>query len=1192
MKKSVFKKLFSAGTIFSVIVLLAIIGCKSGDHSEGLRESGGGKGPKIVFDPKAMPVPDIPFPNDIATVKDDTSATGLRVNIGVKASTRNLRNQRKQLNTLDGFGTYMPITIRFDDVVDLSTITDDNILLVKLDAPKKGEVVPVDIGKGFFPHVWNPDKPWWRHDPFADANNIDMDPANIADLDGDTELEFVDFYEFKTNTLIIRPVRALEEKSKYAVVLLKGIKGMNGESIRSPFAYINHTLQTQDLKPLESILPDKGIHMDRVAFCWSYTTQSITDEWVRIWEGLVEGKGQLGYLKKKFPPVTNLTDLQSSADADGNSYTLSGAWLGPLLKMIFELVGDKTLAAVMNVTYTDYFVFGKFDSPSFLDSQDFGNPLSTDPHYFEQSRLNGNKEASSLKLKATWVMAVPKDEDLGLDGCQSPTHPHGCKDFEEPGAKGNDDAFGELGVDDNIDGYIDDSGEYLWPGSDDIIDPAGDNYSATGNPTGTQGNKKLDYDFGADSQPGVAFIDDDGNGIVDDITEFGWYGSDDGASEDANGDGRLNTPPFPVSLYGHGHGMGAMEGLGFFAPVNRSGIALISMDAFGHGPYDVISQIVNSLKNFLVGPPFNMNLNESCNKDALSPSCLFLYSPGPGADSFVELVGADLNGDKLINGDDINGKTIGTILDEIFDMGMFRVLATEGRSYDVNGDTVPDSGNIFFTANIFQTRDLIRQTAVDYMQLARIVDSFGTLSVNDLNGDTVPDLEGDFNLDGQYDLGGPPAADARGLFYLGSSLGGIMGDVNMAVNPRILVGAPVAGAAGLPDVIPRSFQRSATVPTLLQICGPIIVGDFNDGLHPPVLGQVQLNFNDDPALSAFGVLDIRPNSKVRIKNIINGETEEVETDMDGNFAMGVAADVGDTLEITSLATGSTVRVASRYHGLGVRRNTPDMRRFISLGQWGIERADPANLAKHYFTGPNGKPMSDYPDKAVLIINTVGDYMVPISTENQLASAAGLWDMPHAQRLLDKGISLGYVPDWNLYYDAPIFDPEDVDDDGLRCGFGAGDPRCDLTDSGLAPFAPVHSPVSDRVSAVRWHYVSKSGHHAFALPGSINNGIDWGVYMVNQIAYFFASDGKCVIDDPWELHSARYIDPGPDRVLQTAPIGDDNIKTIRVLTTLGYNPCEYNFPTIEIIATGPNFVIDTAPAGDDVYVNYDQLYRGP
>lgn len=61
-------------------------------------------------------------------------------------------------------------------------------------------------------------------------------------------------------------------------------------------------------------------------------------------------------------------------------------------------------------------------------------------------------------------------------------------DAQEPGALGADLKPGRAGIDDNGNGVVDDMGEYLATGSDDRPDPAGDNYNTTTNPTGTEKN--------------------------------------------------------------------------------------------------------------------------------------------------------------------------------------------------------------------------------------------------------------------------------------------------------------------------------------------------------------------------------------------------------------------------------------------------------------------------------------------------------------------------------------------------------------------------------------------------------------------------------------------------------------------------------------------------------------------------------
>ncbi len=60
--------------------------------------------------------------------------------------------------------------------------------------------------------------------------------------------------------------------------------------------------------------------------------------------------------------------------------------------------------------------------------------------------------------------------------------------WEEPGALGADGLPGIAGVDDDADGQVDESDEYLAAGSDDVPDPNGDDYHGSTNPNGTEGD--------------------------------------------------------------------------------------------------------------------------------------------------------------------------------------------------------------------------------------------------------------------------------------------------------------------------------------------------------------------------------------------------------------------------------------------------------------------------------------------------------------------------------------------------------------------------------------------------------------------------------------------------------------------------------------------------------------------------------
>src|SRR4051794_31532336 len=101
----------------SALALFLCAACASG-AIEGLAPAEETGGPRMLFDLQRKPLPEIPFPNDIATRPDKTAPTGLRINASQLAPTRLEENTRRLLDGLDGFGTYAPITVAFDRDID------------------------------------------------------------------------------------------------------------------------------------------------------------------------------------------------------------------------------------------------------------------------------------------------------------------------------------------------------------------------------------------------------------------------------------------------------------------------------------------------------------------------------------------------------------------------------------------------------------------------------------------------------------------------------------------------------------------------------------------------------------------------------------------------------------------------------------------------------------------------------------------------------------------------------------------------------------------------------------------------------------------------------------------------------------------------------------------------------------------
>src|SRR5581483_10866733 len=96
---------------FAAIVLLAA--CDVDSIPDGAMRTPGGTGPRVVFDVLCRPLPEIPQPNDVAAFPDPTSRTGVRINASLASPTRLETVARTGFCSLEGWGTFAPITVAF-----------------------------------------------------------------------------------------------------------------------------------------------------------------------------------------------------------------------------------------------------------------------------------------------------------------------------------------------------------------------------------------------------------------------------------------------------------------------------------------------------------------------------------------------------------------------------------------------------------------------------------------------------------------------------------------------------------------------------------------------------------------------------------------------------------------------------------------------------------------------------------------------------------------------------------------------------------------------------------------------------------------------------------------------------------------------------------------------------------------------
>ncbi len=422
----------------ALLLLTALaVGCAP---LEGLRETPDGDGPVVYIDWDAEPLPEVPFPNDLATRTDETSPTGLRLNFSREAPTQNERDLRTKADQQTGFGIYAPIMVRFDAPLDLEDVLarhgradtdflDDAVLLVDVTegSPTYLQPFELDIGGDRFPVDLPRTGMFWNNDPRADEptlmfETVDEDtngdgvlqPSEDTDNDGVLDvpntlpegsrdrLDLLTWYERETDTLIVRPVVPLREETTYAVVLTERLRGAAGP-VRSPWQWVHHGRQTTALRPLLEALPPLGLSVEDVGFAWTFTTAAVTADLLAVRQGL-QGEGPFGSLAEDFPP--DVTESLPMQDAIGDRPTHRLPMervIGPLASAGVLPGGEEGVMAQAYLTYATDMVTGVFHTPSFLVDVDEEGFDDTD-EWWRVDRATGEMVVESERVPFTCIL--------------------------------------------------------------------------------------------------------------------------------------------------------------------------------------------------------------------------------------------------------------------------------------------------------------------------------------------------------------------------------------------------------------------------------------------------------------------------------------------------------------------------------------------------------------------------------------------------------------------------------------------------------------------------------------------------------------------------------------------------------------------------------------------------------------------
>jgi len=446
--------------------------------------------------------------------------------------------------------------------------------------------------------------------------------------------------------------------------------------------------------------------------------------------------------------------------------------------------------------------------------------------------------------------------------------------------------------------------------------------------------------------------------------------------------------PFPITIFGHGNKRNRIDAIGLANKMAEGGMATITIDAAGHGPDNFLAAIPVYLKRFFTFPMAATSEEKEAVKEELK--------------ELGQMVGVTIN-DKDLQTESL----IGRLIDRIFRQGILRVLTREGRATDVNEDGITDSGEDFFSANFFSTRDIVRQTIVDFFQLTRVVKELG----RDLNNNgTLEIIEGDFNRDGILDVGGPNTK----IHYIGMSMGGMIGGLLMGTEPEVKTGILNVGGGGLTDILFRTSSKFNAKRIFYQLWGPAFIGIHENN-------KTYLTINSGRTEDAFAVLQpLDPKGTVFLRNKTKNTVFKTPINDQKGFLSRLASDRGDRIELDIFNSFGLLDYHIDYtityqEGLGLTRNTPDFLRFAFLGQWAVDPADPMNYTK------------DWKDKSVLLQLSLGDWTVPILSGINLARVAGLISPPRVQWLLSKNIHQGEI----VKVDTELNPPESLHGSAIR-----------------------------------------------------------------------------------------------------------------------------------------------------------------
>ncbi len=1127
-------------------------GCSPDPGPTGLRRAVKTGGPTVVFDLARQPFPELPLPNDVATWPDPTSRTGRRLNVSLVAPTTIERRARAQYAGLEGFGTSETISIPFDAPLDTADVTarhvgddydltDDAVYLVDITpgSPRYGLPMPLDVGAGNFPSTLAELGTHWPNDPQAGESNLlfetreeDLNGNGVLDPGEDTDFDGVlDHPNFPER---IRPANGVDG-------LLDFYESQSG------------TLLLRPMLPLEE-----------------------ATEYAVV-----------------------VTDRLHGADAKHTPVQSPFDWI----HHPSQLAAAGRLADALG-KHPEFYGFGA-GAP--LDHVQFLFTFTTEP---TTSDLFTLRDGIAGKGPAAWIAQQYPTELrlLPMVGLAAPGAPDPAGWQSDPACEdvaGGPRTIARVDVA-SFQPVLQQLAAAAFGGSSGpqvtrlVQSYASVHHVAIATVTvpwllGDRADVSPDTTIQLDPKTGAAPHSDD---------EVQMYIVVPTTTQS-------HKPPFPVALYGHGYTRDSSEGLLYAGELARHGIATVAINYPGHGRFltPVQQQLVTS---------------------ALGQGCLV-----PWASSVTRGRIRDVDDDGSLEGD--SGAdfwsayvfhTRDMLRQAVFDqMFVTRVLARfDGTTrYDQDGDGKPDLAGDF-----------------DGDGVPDVGGAAGFYAWGASLGGVVAELQG--GLDPSI-VAAAPLAGGGLLSDAGarSSQAGLTAAVGLrALGPIVFSlpaesridwmknddGSLATDAQGKPIALPDAQQTrtschagQATVRWLLvdrastaeleiacldaaqaqegadvvvtnattgeARCGRITKASADTGT-PSFRVPIPTGVGDAIAISIFAprpgraqVLD----SYGERCGVPDGVDPSVRIDSWSGHADACADAPCVRFGGQSFAIGSPL--VAPAEGFGLRRQTPEFRRFVELAQIALDPADPVGFAPYYFVRPrlDATGASAAPT-ALLSIGIVGDASVPIASSMAFARAAGAlpflrpanlaangypdyvapepliaaFQKTPNQLLIDNDVvegvaRLGRTPagascrrNWNVALcggsgalDATscadaLFDVDDLSEGSLPFAEQRLSPPLRIArlakPATPADLAPVWAPrieaswtPSGPLAAALEPYVDPNGAHAIAPPDPCKLWDD-GSYVLNTLAHFFRSGGTDLyyLSHPGTHQCAAITDP--------------------------------------------------------------------